>query len=74
MLPTRDPTDLQTSERQLAAEVPPSPLEPGSLLASADDDELGIALYYDELVELEVLEQLELLEALVAIEEAEQSG
>jgi negative regulator of sigma E activity len=45
---------------------------PVSLLASAGDDELVIALYYDELADLEMLEQLELLEALAAIEEAEQ--
>ena len=44
----------------------------GTLLASAGEDELGIALYYDELADLEMLEQLELLEILAAIEEAEQ--
>ena len=43
-----------------------------SLLASAGEDELGIALYYDELVDLELLEQFELLEILAAIEQAEQ--
>lgn len=53
----------------------PSPEVPEaqrSLLASAGEDELGIALYYDELVDLELLEQFELLEILAAIEQAEQ--
>ena len=62
-----------TTELPLETQAPTSPAEPVSLLASAEEDELGIALYYDELADLEVLEQLELLEALAAIEEAEQS-
>ena len=44
-----------------------------SLLAEAGDDELVIALYYDELADLEMIEQLELLEALAAIEELEEA-
>ena len=52
--------------------APQAPEELVSLLANAGDDELGIALYYDELADFEMLEQLELLEMLAAIEEAEQ--
>jgi anti-sigma factor RsiW len=62
---------------RLPAAVPQLPVPraseaPVSLLASAEDDELVIALYYDELADLDMLEKLELLEALAAIEEAEQ--
>ena len=60
------PSAVPPSRTPQVAETPPS------LLASAAEDELGIALYYDELLDLEMLEQLELLEILAAIEEAEQ--
>ena len=59
-------------ERPIAQETTPNPVAEPSALAQAEQDELGIALYYDELADLEVLEQLELLEVLVAFEEAEQ--
>jgi anti-sigma factor RsiW len=61
-----------TPERPVARETTPDHDAEPSALAQAQRDELGIALYYDELADLELLEQLELLEVLVALEEAEQ--
>jgi anti-sigma factor RsiW len=65
-------TPATTPERSIALDTASEPAVEISLLAQAEQDELGIALYYDELAELEMLEQLELLEVLSAIEEAEQ--
>jgi anti-sigma factor RsiW len=42
-------------------------------LAGASEEELGIALEYDTLADLELLEELELLEILVALDVAERS-
>jgi anti-sigma factor RsiW len=65
-------TPAAPPELPMVRETTPDRAVEQSLLARAEQDEKAIALYYDELAELEMLEQLELLEVLAAVEQDEQ--